>query len=272
MDYAIPFTIAPNVHNNAPSHKQRPNTQKAMQTLFKYINAKEGAKPKNGTKGVFGELLLHSLCQRMFNTTELCCKIYFSEGRSQQLGFDLVHYREEDSTLWLGEAKCYSHFKRGIQEAFKSLNEHFEYNYLKNKEREAHTRGELAVISNYVASGLPNYSYKSDVIEFLNKRSVDDIVKEVMVPILVISQHKSLSNHVEESEEFVKNFNQIHTENVAKLTTLLQETDPSIQKLNFQIMLLPVYKTDDLILKFEELVRNEAKAGIRNKSWYKENE
>jgi len=149
-------------------------------------------------RGEIGELILHILCRKYFDTYPSVSKIYYkSSGGEVVKGFDLVHtkYDEKDDEVefWLGEAKFYKDGSDAVSQAIKSVKEHLDMGFLK---------AEKIAVFNKVIKQAPGY----DKIEFMLHvdTSVDELTKRMVIPVLITFDSKSLSGTSDLSEKYVE--------------------------------------------------------------------
>jgi len=89
-----------------------------------------------GTRGEFGEVILHLLLRDFCNTIPLISKIWFKDARNDTVkGFDGVHIEidGEIKKLWLGESKIYNDGKSGVRDLAKDVMAHLNRDYLKSE-------------------------------------------------------------------------------------------------------------------------------------------
>jgi len=216
----------------------------------KYENEDEFFEKKYGTRGEFGELILHLLLRDFHRTVCLVSKIYFKDADGMTVhGFDAVHIQEETKKLWLGESKLYKSGTRGIKKLVEDVREHFEKDYL---------RREFSLISKKRNS----YSTPTDVpdkdkwFDLIDKNNtLENILNSVNIPLLCVYTSDVFNKHTtEKSEEFIKEYE----EEMRKLKEDFdKESNGQIDtNLNVILLLFPVPDKDVLLKKMHEKLRH----------------
>lgn len=154
-------------------------------------------------KGVFGEVILHMVLKEFKNTIPLVSKMYFKDSFSQEAkGFDAVHVSENGKTLWLGETKFYTSWKKhgvvsgGVDELVEDLKNHFSKDYL----------SEQFVIIKRGLEAQYEHPQRSAWIEKLNKPILlKDIFEYIRIPLLCIYEDGIASDYLEAINEVTQN-------------------------------------------------------------------
>lgn len=154
-------------------------------------------------KGVFGEVILHMVLKEFKNTIPLISKMYFKDSFSQEAkGFDAVHVSADGKTLWLGETKFYSSWKKhgvvsgGIDELVEDLKNHFSKDYL----------SEQFVIIKRGLEAQYEHPQRAAWIEKLNKPILlKNIFEYVRIPLLCIYEDGVASDYLKAIDEATKN-------------------------------------------------------------------
>jgi len=194
-------------------------------------------------RGEIGELILHIICRKYFDTYPSVSKIYYkSSGGEVVKGFDLVHtkYDEDNDEVefWFGEAKFYTNAKQATTEAIKSVIEHLEMGFLK---------AEKIAVFNKVIRDTPGY----DNIEFLLHvdTSVDELIKRMVIPILITFDSHSLENATEINEDYVS---EILDETKPLVDKFLNEK--KFDKLELKLLFVPTDTKKKLLQRFDKII------------------
>jgi len=145
-------------------------------------------------RGEFGELLLHAVLRRHFNTLPAIRKIYFKSALNDTVkGFDGVHVVPTASglELWLGEVKFYADIAAAIRDVIKELGEHTKRKYL---------RDEFITIGTKVDPAWPH----AQQLELLTSRntSLDKVFKACVFPALLTYDSQAISAHTESCDAY----------------------------------------------------------------------
>lgn len=135
------------------------------------------SKTRKECKGDFGELLLFLILSHFYKSQKLVTKVKLRSSRNEQVkGFDCAHFisTDEETSLWLGEAKFYKDFSNALQDILTEIKTHTEYSYLNN---------ELTILAPNIEW---NHKLKetTTIEEYINKtRSLDDL--KIVIPSLI---------------------------------------------------------------------------------------
>ena len=195
-------------------------------------------------RGEIGELILHILCRRYFNTYPSVSKIYYkTSGGEVVKGFDLVHTKYDESTeeveFWFGEAKFYKDGAAGVREAVSSVKDHLDMGFLKS---------EKIAIYNKVITETPGY----DKIDFLLHidTSVDEITKRMVIPILITFDSEVLAEAELNDSSYVKAISDEVSTFVDKIIT-----EHGFDKLDLRLLFVPTATKKVLLQKFDKLIK-----------------
>lgn len=213
----------------------------------KFKNEEEFFENKYGSRGEFGELILHLLLRDFHNTICLLSKIYFKDSDGVTVhGFDAVHIHNGTKTLWLGESKLYQEGKKGVEKLVDDVKVHFEQDYL---------RREFALISK------KRHAYKrpADIPEVDNwfklideNNTLEKILESVTIPLLCTYSSDVFNKHnSDKTQEFLKDYeSEIRA---LKVHFDKQKTGKTIStNLNIILFLFPVPDKNTLIKKMHE--------------------
>ena len=143
---------------------------------------------KYGSRGEFGELLLHAALRSHFNSEPAVSKLFYKTGDNDTVkGFDCVHVVEQDETdgleLWLGEAKFYADITDAMQKAIASLKELTETKRLKR---------EFVLIRGLVDDAWP---YTEEFKALTEGKSLDEVFDVLRIPVLLTYDSEAVNDH-----------------------------------------------------------------------------
>lgn len=167
---------------------------------------------KYGSRGEFGEILLHIAIRQVYETIPAVSKIYYKSAVNKTVeGFDAVHVVRKDNglELWIGETKFYDDLSRAIREVSVEIVDHLETDYLKN---------EFLLITNKIDSSW----VEADKLKALLAKNVslDDIFQRVCIPVLLTYD----SPVVEKSEKTDDDYRNGIADEVKKAYSKMRET------------------------------------------------
>lgn len=132
---------------------------------------------KYGSRGEFGEILLHIAIRQVYKTVPAISKIYYKSAVNETVkGFDAVHVvkKGDDLELWIGETKFYEKLSRAIYDVSKEIADHLETDYLKS---------EFILIKNKIDPMWPEAEKLKSLLH--ENTSLDEVFKRVCIPILL---------------------------------------------------------------------------------------
>lgn len=132
---------------------------------------------KYGSRGEFGEILLHIAIRQVYKTVPAISKIYYKSAVNETVkGFDAVHVvkKGDDLELWIGETKFYEKLSKAIYDVSKEIADHLETDYLKS---------EFILIKNKIDPTWPEAEKLKSLLH--ENTSLDEIFKRVCIPILL---------------------------------------------------------------------------------------
>ena len=149
---------------------------------------------KYGKRGEFGELLLHVVLTRHFDTVPAISKLYYKDGPNETVkGFDAVHVvaTADDLELWLGEVKFYKNISSAINDVVAELMQHAERSYLRN---------EFHFVRNKID---PAWPHAERLKALLNPEvSLDQVFDRIRVPVLLTYESSTVAGATAVSEAF----------------------------------------------------------------------
>jgi hypothetical protein len=153
------------------------------------------ATDKYKRRGEFGELLLHAAARDFFGAQPAVSKIYYKDSANDTVkGFDCVHVIEHDGRLelWLGEVKFYSDLASAIRDSTAELAGHLERDFL---------RREFMAITNKLDRSWPLTPSLQALLD--ETTSLDQILDQLVIPVLLTYDSAAIGNHAELSTDYV---------------------------------------------------------------------
>jgi len=158
-------------------------------------------------RGEFGELILHAVLRRHFDSQPAVSKLYYKDSSNDTVkGFDCVHAVIADGgelELWLGEAKFYKDARDAIRKVVAELKQHLDSGFL---------RSEFALVTNKLD---PAWEHSEQLRRLIDEHtSLDLIIDRIRVPVLltydsdVVSAHDSIVDPY--PEEFEREIRELH--------------------------------------------------------------
>lgn len=182
---------------------------------------------KYGKRGEFGELLLHVILTRHFDTVPAISKLYYKDGPNETVkGFDAVHVvaTADDLELWLGEVKFYKNISSAINDVVAELMQHAERAYLRN---------EFHFVRNKID---PAWPHAERLRALLNPEvSLDQVFDRIRVPVLLTYESSTVAGATAVSEAFSR---ALEEELRSHHATFAGKTLPP--QLNITLILIPL--------------------------------
>lgn len=132
---------------------------------------------KYGSRGEFGEILLHIAIRQIYETIPAVSKIYYKSAVNKTVeGFDAVHVvkKGDGLELWIGETKFYNEVGRAINDVCVEIVDHLETDYL---------RDEFLLIKNKIDPSWPEADSLKALLE--ENVSLDDVFQRACIPVLL---------------------------------------------------------------------------------------
>ena len=169
-----------------------------MVALIREAAKKVYKSEKFKNRGEFGEIFLHAAVRQVFGSLPAISKIFYKTANNETVkGFDAVHVvaGEDGLELWLGEAKFYTEINRAIRDVVEELKAHTERDYL---------RDEFVLIAGKIDE---NWPYADELKKLLSPNtSLDQVFKQVCIPVLLTYDSPCVAGHNECSEDYVAAF------------------------------------------------------------------
>ncbi len=192
MEWLPEFALSYSELKEIGHHNAIKMTKKAARIVYKT--------EKYGSRGEFGEILLHIAIRQIYQTIPAVSKIYYKSSVNETVkGFDAVHVvkNKEGLELWIGETKFYSNVTKAIYDVSKEIVDHLETDYL---------RSEFILIKNKIDSSWPEANSLKTLLD--ENTSLDQVFQRACIPVLLTYD----SNVVKSSNKA----NQVYVENIYK--------------------------------------------------------
>jgi hypothetical protein len=195
-------------------------------------------------RGEFGELLLHAVIRELWEAEPAVSKIYYKDGPNQTVkGFDAVHAvlsADRPLELLLGEVKFYRSIDKAMTDVAKELREHFG--------NDAWLRSEFIAVTRKLDSSWPHAQTLRDLLH--RRRTLDEIVSRVRVPVLLTYESKSVGTHTACDEEYCAQL-------AAEITSIRERfSGRDLPKaVTIELLLVPLHRKADLLKALETRLR-----------------
>jgi len=168
---------------------------------------------KYGSRGEFGEVLLHIAIRQVYKTLPAVSKIYYKSSVNETVkGFDSVHVVKsaDDIELWIGETKFYQDLTRAVYDVSKEVIDHLETGYLKS---------EFILIKNKIDPAWPEAEKLESLLH--ENTSLDEVFKRICIPILLTYDSSVVKESNELNEEYIANIRNEIVDSFASLRAKL---------------------------------------------------
>jgi len=152
---------------------------------------------KYGSRGEFGEILLHIAIRQIYKTIPAVSKIYYKSSVNETVkGFDAVHVvkKGNDLELWIGETKFYKDVTKAIYDVSKEIIDHLETDYLKS---------EFILIKNKIDPTWPESESLKKLLS--GNTSLDTVFTRACIPILLTYESAVINKSIESNKEYKEN-------------------------------------------------------------------
>lgn len=198
---------------------------------------------KYGSRGEFGEILLHIAIRQIYQTIPAVSKIYYKTAANETVkGFDAVHVIKKDDglELWIGETKFYKSISRAIYDVSKEIIDHLETDYLKT---------EFLLINNKIDPKWPEAESLQKLLA--ENTSLDKIFKRACIPILLTYESNVTKNSYETGAVYLDSIRDEMRSEYVKMRYKLDEAYQSRFKeklpLTVHVILIPLSEKKALI-------------------------
>lgn len=150
---------------------------------------------KYGSRGEFGEILLHIAIRQIYKTIPAVSKIYYKSSVNKTVeGFDAVHVirRDDGLELWIGETKFYDDLNRAITDVCAEVVDHLETDYLKN---------EFLLITNKIDPSWPEANALKSLLD--ENVSLDDVFQRACIPVLLTYDSDVVKASGKSNQEYI---------------------------------------------------------------------
>ncbi len=206
--------------------------------------------------GEIGEILLHGIMAEYYGALSVVPKIFYKQSANLYAnGADSVHIvldDNDDFSLWLGEAKFYEDIDRGFKEALNSVKELLDINTGK-------LRKEFQLLLSYKDLKL-QLKDKEDIYNkiegLLNpKTSLDDIIKKIHIPILILHQCKISAENKHQNDIYFQNLKQDYLDKLNKKAEQLHNQLNLYNMIQFHIIVFPVPNKKEIVDIFNSKIQ-----------------
>ena len=170
---------------------------------------------KYGSRGEFGEILLHIAIRQVYKTIPAVSKIYYKSAVNETVkGFDAVHVVKKDDglELWIGETKFYKDVTKAIYDVSKEIVDHLETDYLKS---------EFILIKNKID---PNWPESESLKQLLaDNVSLDKVFQRACIPILLTYESPVINTSKKTDTQYICNIRKEITTAYENMRTKLNE-------------------------------------------------
>lgn len=152
---------------------------------------------KYGSRGEFGEILLHIAIRQVYQTIPAVSKIYYKTAVNETVkGFDAVHVvkKGDDLELWIGETKFYKDVSKAIYDVSKEIVDHLGTDYLKS---------EFILIKNKIDPLWPDSMKLKKLLS--ENTSLDEVFKRVCIPILLTYESPVINVSSKVDQQYLDN-------------------------------------------------------------------
>ena len=200
---------------------------------------------KYQSRGEIGEMCLHDICRRYFETIPLAPRVFYLTSSNEVVkSFDMVHVRylgDDDFELWLGEAKFYTDSNQAIKAAIASVKSHIEAGFLKHEKR---------IIGPQVSKNIPH----SNAIRklFASETSLDQLFETAVFPVLIAADSHGASRCTTADATYLA-----HVQ--SELASLAKAITKSELKTSIQVYLIyvPLGSKAELAEKFDAKLKGQ---------------
>ena len=189
MEWLPEFALNHSELNEIGHHNAVRMTKKAARIVYQT--------EKYGSRGEFGEILLHIAIRQVYRTIPAVSKIYYKSAVNKTVeGFDAVHVvkRDDGLELWIGETKFYTNIGKAINDVSAEIVDHLETDYL---------RAEFLLIKNKIDPSWPEANSLKALLE--ENVSLDDVFQRACIPVLLTYDSHVVQNSIKVNKEYLDN-------------------------------------------------------------------
>jgi len=235
MEWLPEFALSHSELNEISHHNALKMTKKAAKIVYQT--------KKYGSRGEFGEILLHIAIRQVYTTIPAVSKIYYKSTVNETVkGFDSVHVVRKDNglELWIGETKFYNNVTKAIYDVSKEIIDHLETDYLKS---------EFILIKNKID---PDWPEADALKELLHENiSLDKVFEQICIPVLLTYDSSVVQNSKLSDQEYKDNIREEVTNAYSnmrnKLESQYKERFGSTFSLTVHVILIPLKEKKVLV-------------------------
>lgn len=228
MEWLPEFALNHSEINEIGSH----NAVKLVKKAAKIVYQTE----KYGSRGEFGEILLHIAIRQIYKTIPAVTKVYYKSAVNETVkGFDAVHVVKctDGLELWIGETKFYKDLNGAIYDVCKEIINHLETDYLKN---------EFILIKNKIDPNWPEASALKALLD--DGISLDSVFKRACIPVLLTYESGVVKSSSETNQEYLDKIkaemSSAYKSMREKLNTQYQDRFKSALPITVHVILIPL--------------------------------
>lgn len=206
---------------------------------------------KYGSRGEFGEILLHIAIRQIYQTIPAVSKIYYKTAVNETVkGFDAVHVVKinDGLELWIGETKFYKDIYKAVYDVSKEIVDHLETDYLKS---------EFILIKNKID---PTWPEAESLQKLLSENvSLDKVFKRTCIPILLTYESDVVKKSCESDANYLTNIRAEITAEYLKMRKKLDTEYKSRFKtslpLTVHVILIPLMEKKALVCALDRRLK-----------------
>lgn len=235
MEWLPEFALNYSELNEIGHHNAIRMTKKAAKIVYQT--------EKYGSRGEFGEILLHIAIRQIYQTIPAVSKIYYKSAVNETVkGFDAVHVvkKDDDLELWIGETKFYKDIAKAIYDVSTEIVDHLKTDYLKS---------EFILIKNKID---PSWPEASSLKELLKENvSLDKVFQRACIPILLTYESAVVQSSSKDNSDYIDNIcNEMSAAYIkmrAKLSTEYEACFAETLPITVHVILIPLKEKKVLI-------------------------
>ncbi len=198
------------------------------------------SKAKKNKKGDYGELLLYLILTIYHDSPKFVTKVKLRSTNKEQIkGFDCAHFTIENNEviLWLGEAKFHKNFSSAFADAKKSIEEHFQHEYLAD---------EISILNTNIEvdEGFDLEKLKAAI----TGKALDKL--KIKVPILLTYDSAAISKNFDIDAQFNSDLESELLKHNKKIETTIFNTTIKVELV---FLLFPLHSVDNMKTELEAI-------------------
>ena len=243
MEWLPEFALSHSELNEIGHHNALKILKKAARIVYQT--------EKYGSRGEFGELLLHIAIRQIYKTLPAINKIYYKSAVNETVkGFDAVHVvkKGDDLELWIGETKFYNNITKAIYDVSKEIVDHLDTDYLKS---------EFILIRNKIDASWPEANKLKQLLHENN--SLDNVFSRACIPVLLTYDSEVVGKTKKSNEDYkttIRNeINKSFTSMRKKLYDAYNERFSEALPLIVHVILIPLKEKTKLTFALNERLK-----------------